>query len=87
MKAALSALVKAGATGVAEISTILDERFKHHLFLSSPGGAGRNRVLNIPQMANAIETLDRVSRDLKVAQIETEEMYMDSRDETEPDKE
>ena len=31
--------------------------------------------------------LDRVSRDLKVAQIETEEMYMDSRDETEPDKE
>jgi len=55
--------------------------------LSSPGGAGRNRVLNIPQMANAIETLDRVSRDLKVAQIETEEMYMDSRDETEPDKE
>lgn len=29
---------------------ILDERFHHHLFLSSPGGAGRNRVLKIPEM-------------------------------------
>jgi len=29
---------------------ILDERFHHHLLLSSPGGAGRNRVLSIPQM-------------------------------------
>ncbi len=29
---------------------ILDERFRHHLLLSSPGGAGRNRVLKIPEM-------------------------------------
>jgi len=29
---------------------IRDERFRHHLWLSSPGGAGRNRVLNIPEM-------------------------------------
>ena len=29
---------------------ILDEKFRHHLWLSSPGGAGRNRVLKIPEM-------------------------------------
>jgi type I restriction enzyme S subunit len=29
---------------------ILDARFRHHLLLSSPGGAGRNRVLKIPEM-------------------------------------
>lgn len=29
---------------------ILDARFCHHLLLSSPGGAGRNRVLKIPEM-------------------------------------
>lgn len=29
---------------------ILDEKFKHHLELSSPGGAGRNRVLNLNDM-------------------------------------
>mgnify|MGYP000910119902 CR=1 FL=1 len=29
---------------------ILDGRFRHHLWLSSPGGAGRNRVLKIPEM-------------------------------------
>ena len=29
---------------------ILDKRFKHHLGLSSPGGAGRNRVLNLNDM-------------------------------------
>jgi type I restriction enzyme S subunit len=29
---------------------ILDKRFKHHLELSSPGGAGRNRVLNLNDM-------------------------------------
>ena len=27
-----------------------DEKFRYHLWLSSPGGAGRNRVLNIPEM-------------------------------------
>lgn len=29
---------------------VLDARFQHHLFLSSPGGAGRNRVLRVPEM-------------------------------------
>ena len=29
---------------------ILDARFRHHLLLSSPGGAGRNRVLKVPEM-------------------------------------
>ncbi|MFA1014317.1 restriction endonuclease subunit S [Dubosiella newyorkensis] len=29
---------------------IIDERFRHHLWLSSPGGAGRNRVLKIEEM-------------------------------------
>lgn len=29
---------------------IVDEKFKHHLWLSSPGGAGRNRVLNLNDM-------------------------------------
>ena len=29
---------------------ILDERFRYHLWLSSPGGAGRNRVLKIEAM-------------------------------------
>lgn len=29
---------------------ILDERFRHHLLLASPGGAGRNRVLKVDEM-------------------------------------
>lgn len=29
---------------------ILDEKFRYHLWLSSPGGAGRNRVLKINEM-------------------------------------
>lgn len=29
---------------------ILDEKFRYHLWLSSPGGAGRNRVLKISKM-------------------------------------
>lgn len=31
---------------------ILDERFRHYLELSSPGGAGRNRVLKLQEMLN-----------------------------------
>ncbi len=31
---------------------ILDERFHHHLTLSSPGGAGRNRVLKLDEALN-----------------------------------
>ncbi|CAK7032302.1 MAG: hypothetical protein MEBIL_04030 [Bilophila sp.] len=29
---------------------IMDEKFRHHLWLASPGGAGRNRVLKIDEM-------------------------------------
>lgn len=29
---------------------IVDEKFRHHLWLASPGGAGRNRVLKIEEM-------------------------------------
>ncbi|WP_276624798.1 restriction endonuclease subunit S [Veillonella magna] len=29
---------------------ILDANFRHHLLLASPGGAGRNRVLKVPEM-------------------------------------
>lgn len=29
---------------------VADAKFRYHLWLSSPGGAGRNRVLNIPEM-------------------------------------
>ncbi|MBP2134518.1 type I restriction enzyme S subunit [Methanomicrobium sp. W14] len=29
---------------------IIDEKFRHHLWLASPGGAGRNRVLKINEM-------------------------------------
>ncbi len=29
---------------------IVDDRFRHHLWLASPGGAGRNRVLKIDEM-------------------------------------
>ena len=30
--------------------SILDDNFRHHLWLSSPGGAGRNRVLKVDEM-------------------------------------
>ena len=30
--------------------TLIDKRFKHHLELSSPGGAGRNKVLKVSEM-------------------------------------
>ena len=31
---------------------IVDEKFRHHLWLASPGGAGRNRVLKLDEMLN-----------------------------------
>ena len=31
---------------------IVDEKFRHHLWLASPGGAGRNRVLKLDDMLN-----------------------------------
>ncbi len=47
---------------------ILDERFKHHLFLSSPGGAGRNRVLNIPQMFEYKTRIPKIEEQRQVAE-------------------
>lgn len=38
------------------------------------------------KMADAIETLDKVSHDLKATQIESEEMYIASGDEDEKDR-
>ena len=46
---------------------ILDERFKHHLFLSSPGGAGRNRVLNIPQMLEYKTRIPKIEEQRQIA--------------------
>ena len=46
---------------------ILDERFKHHLFLSSPGGAGRNRVLNIPQMLEYKMRIPKIEEQRQIA--------------------
>ncbi|GAB6172933.1 hypothetical protein JCM15765_24110 [Paradesulfitobacterium aromaticivorans] len=46
---------------------ILDERFKHHLFLSSPGGAGRNRVLNISQMLEYKMRIPKIEEQQQIA--------------------
>lgn len=41
---------------------IVDEKFRHHLWLASPGGAGRNRVLKLDEMLNYLMRFP--SRDL-----------------------
>ena len=46
---------------------ILDERFKHHLGLSSPGGAGRNRVLKLADMLNYNMTFPTQPEQEKIA--------------------
>ena len=46
---------------------ILDERFRHHLWLASPGGAGRNRVLNLNQMLQYEIQIPCVAEQLKIA--------------------
>lgn len=45
---------------------ILDEQFKHHLWLSSPGGAGRNRVLKIDEMLNYEMTVPVLQEQIKL---------------------
>lgn len=47
---------------------ILDERFKHHLELSSPGGAGRNRVLKLSDMLEYKMTFPKQKEQEKIAQ-------------------
>lgn len=46
---------------------ILDERFRHHLFLASPGGAGRNRVLKIDEMMEYQVRIPRYEEQEKIA--------------------
>ena len=48
---------------------ILDLNFKHHLWLASPGGAGRNRVLNIKQMLGYNLKLPSLIEQNKIASI------------------
>ncbi len=46
---------------------ILDGRFKHHLELSSPGGAGRNRVLKLSDMLDYQMKFPRIEEQLEIA--------------------
>ena len=46
---------------------ILDECFKHHLELSSPGGAGRNRVLKLSDMLEYKMTFPKEEEQNKIA--------------------
>lgn len=46
---------------------ILDECFKHHLELSSPGGAGRNRVLKLADMLEYKMTFPTEEEQNKIA--------------------
>ena len=46
---------------------ILDENFKHHLELSSPGGAGRNRVLKLGDMLEYKMTYPSSEEQKKIA--------------------
>ena len=46
---------------------ILDEKFRYHLWLSSPGGAGRNKVLNIPEMLEYKISIPSVIEQQKIA--------------------
>lgn len=48
---------------------ILDEKFRHHLWLASPGGAGRNRVLNINEMLQYEVSLPSVVEQQKISDI------------------
>ena len=48
---------------------IIDERFRHHLWLASPGGAGRNRVLNLSEMLKYEIQIPSVREQRKVADL------------------
>lgn len=45
---------------------ILDEKFRHHLFLASPGGAGRNRVLKIDEMLRYVMSVPSEEEQRKI---------------------
>lgn len=46
---------------------VADNKFRYHLWLSSPGGAGRNRVLNIPEMMEYQTYLPEKSEQTRLA--------------------
>ena len=46
---------------------ILDDSFRHHLWLASPGGAGRNRVLKIPEMLEYKMQIPDVKEQVRIA--------------------
>lgn len=54
---------------------ILDARFRHHLMLSSPGGAGRNRVLKVSEMLEYEMMIPEVEEQKQIAN------YLNSLDE------
>lgn len=48
---------------------ILDDKFKHYLWLSSPGGAGRNRVLKLDEMLEYKIKIPNVQEQQKIAEV------------------
>ncbi len=46
---------------------IVDEKFRYHLWLASPGGAGRNRVLKLDEMLNYLMTYPKKEEQEKIA--------------------
>ena len=47
---------------------IVDEKFRHHLWLASPGGAGRNRVLKLDEMLNYLMRFPSRGEQIKIAE-------------------
>ena len=47
----------------------MDDKFKHHLWLSSPGGAGRNRVLKLDEMLEYKIKIPNVQEQQKIAEV------------------
>ena len=47
---------------------IVDEKFRHHLWLASPGGAGRNRVLKLDEMLNYLMGFPSRDEQIKIAE-------------------
>ena len=46
---------------------VADDKFRYYLWLSSPGGAGRNRVLNIPEMLEYQTYLPQKAEQIRLA--------------------
>ena len=47
---------------------IVDEKFRHYLWLASPGGAGRNRVLKLDDMLNYLMRFPSRDEQIKIAE-------------------